>query len=418
MHRAQIYVSAPGTSFSMCKLVVLLENCKLTGAKASNATITTAVDAFCPDLICESLSNANFSILDDFDNTQLSGAYQFDLDIADPNWPNITGYGYSGVPLASLAGYLTGASYIPTASALLLWVGHVELDEHNWTRPYMFNTTKIYRNGKASASAIACKPKYEIRRAQITMDGTKLKEASLIMNDEFTTLPDVSASSLLDYFLMSSDSAFRIISGTNVNGYYSKDNVTIGEPIFLVMNSTMARPSAKPGSWMEPDFLIESAQKSFQSVASQLVLSYITEPVNGTTTGTMQWKENRMVIRPLSFYLIVALLVVLIGIALILYLRPPIGVVPRDPGSIAGLATIVASSAAINAALDRVGHSHNATEARLMALAPYHTTVGHGGEHRQFLIEASPPNVRIDNLPRKASKQQEWYVNIDTFRSS
>jgi hypothetical protein len=361
---------------------------------------------------CESLNNTRFGISDDFANTKRPGAYGFSLDIQDPKWPNITHYGYRGLPLASLAGYLTGASYLPTA--LLLFVGHVELDDHNYTRPYMFNTTIIYRNGKSSASAIACKPKYEIRRAHITMDGTGVKEKSIVMNETPTTLPNVSAWGLLDFFKNSSESAFRIMSGTNLDGYFGVDNVTINEPIFFMMNSTMARTT--PESWLEPEFLIESARKSFQRIATQLVLSYVTEPVNGTSTGTVQWKENRLVLRPLSFYLIVALLVVLIGVALSLYLRPPIGVVPRDPGSIAGLATIVASSAAINAALDGVGHSHTATEARLMALAPYYTTVGHGGEQRQFLIEASQPNARIDNPVRKARKQQEWYVDIGALR--
>jgi hypothetical protein len=387
----------------------MVGNCKLIGAKASNTTITATVDAFCPDLDCESVNNANFSIWDNFDNTHLPGAYGFTLNITDPKWPDIVGGSLSGVPLASLAGYFTWASYAP--SALLLWVGHVELDDHNWTRPY-FNSTRIYRNGVSSVSAIACKPKYEIRRAHITMDSTEIKEASLIMNDTSTTLPDVSAWSLLDYFQMSSASAFAILSGTNLDGSYSMKNVTITDSIFSIMNSTMARPTRE--SWIEPEFLMESARKSFQRIATQLVLSYVTEPVNGTSTSTVQWKENRLVLRSLSFYLIVALLVVLIGVAFVLYLRQPTGVVPRDPGSIAGLATIVSSSAAINTALEGVGHSPNATEARLMALAPYYTTVGHDEEHRQFLIESSSPIARIDNSLRKASKQQEWYVKIDT----
>jgi hypothetical protein len=402
VYRTLVYVSAACCS-------VMVGNCKLIGAKASNTTITATVDAFCPDLDCESL-NANFSIWDNFDNTHLPGAYGFTLSITDSKWPDVKGVSLAGVPLASLAGYFTWANYAPRE--LLLWVGHVELDDYDWTRPYLFNTTRTYRNGTSTVSAIVCKPKYEIRRAYITMDGTEIKEASLIMNDTSTTLPDVSAWSLLDYFQMSSASAFKILSGTNVDAIYSMDNVTITDSIFSMMNSTMARPTRE--SWMEPEFLIESARKSFQRVATQLVLSYVTEPVNGTSTSTVQWKENRLVLRPLSFYLIVALLVVLIGVAFILYLRQPTGVVPRDPGSIAGLATIVASSAVINTALKGVGHSPDATEARLMALATYHTTVGHDEEHRQFLIEPCSPNARIDNSLRKASKQQEWYVKIDT----
>jgi hypothetical protein len=399
------------TARSRCEACcsVIVGNFKLIGAKASNTTITVTVDAFCLDLDCESVNNASFSIWDNFDNTHRPGAYGFTLNITDPKWPDMTGGSLAGVPLASLAGYFTWANYAPPG--LILWVGHVELDDHNWTRPY-FDSTRIYRNGTSSVSVIACKPRYEIRRARITMDGTEIKEASLIMNDTSTTLPDVSAWSLLNYFQMSSASAYKILSGTNVDASYSVDNVTINDSMFSMMNSTMARPTRE--SWMEAEFLIESARKSFQRVAIQLVLSYVTEPLNGTSTGTVQWKENRLVLRPLSFYLIVALLVVLIGVAFVLYLRQPTGVVPRDPGSIAGLATIVASSAVINTALEGVGHSPNATEARLMALTPYHTTVGHDEEHRQFLIEASSPNARIDNSLPKTSKQQEWYVKIDT----
>jgi hypothetical protein len=388
---------------------MMVGNRKLIGAKASNITTIATVDAFCPDLDCESVNNANFSIWDDFDNTHLSGAYQFLLNISDPKWPDIKSVARRGVPLASLAGYITGANYAPRE--LLLWVGHVELDDHNWTRPY-FNSTRIYRNGKSSVSAIACKPKYEIRRARITMDGTEMKAASIVMNDTSAILPDVSAWSLLNYFQMSSVSASKILSGTNVDNSYSMDNVTIYDSIFSVMNSTMARNTRE--SWMEPEFLMESARKSFQRIATQLVLSYVTAPINGTSTGTVQLKENRLVLRPLSFYLIVVLLVTLIGVGFILYVRRPTGVVPRDPGSILGLATIVVSSAAINAALQGVGHSSYATEARLIVLEPYHTTVGHNEEHQQFSIEASSPNVQIDISLQKASKQQEWYVKTDT----
>ena len=141
----------------------------------SNTTITATVDAFCPDLDRETVNNANFSIWDNFDNTHLPGAYGFTLNITDPKWPDIKGESRAGVPLASLAGYFKWAAYAPPE--LLLWVSHVQLDDHNWTRSY-FNSTRIYRNGKSSVSVIACKPKYEIRPARITMDGTEIKEAS------------------------------------------------------------------------------------------------------------------------------------------------------------------------------------------------------------------------------------------------
>ena len=159
--------------------------------------------------------------------------------------------------------------------------------------------------------------------------------------------------------------------------------------------------------------MIESAKKAFQGVAVQVVLDHFSQASNGTLNGSASWTEQRLILRTLSFWLVTSILIMLIIIVAVLcFERSPL-VVPRDPGSIAGLAAIVASSPDINSSLQGVAHSENATKTRLIALAPYCTEYLRVGEGERFQIGV--PDMEASDqalIHAESAQQQKWYVKI------
>jgi hypothetical protein len=181
--------------------------------------------------------------------------------------------------------------------------------------------------------------------------------------------------------------------------------------IRLVMNATM--PRYNTSAWMDTEIMIKSARKAFQGVAVQAVLDHFSQEANGTLSGSASWTEQRLILRTLSFWLVTSLLVMLIIIAAVLCRQSSPLVVPRDPGSIAGLAAIIASSPDINSSLLGVAESEKATRDRVKSLAPYRTEYLRVGEGQQFQISAPAMEAPDHTLLHPVSaQQQKWYVEI------
>jgi hypothetical protein len=313
-----------------------------------------------------------------------------------------------GIGLDSLAGYTASAAYSSSLSApcnrWFLWVGHVELDDKNHT----YNVYNLYnytaRGGIPSVSSISCQPKYELRRARVATNGISYYP-SLIENNQPSAIPNITAWDLFLAAQQSEGSAKSILSGSNGLGSGSiVGNVTISG-FFSLMNYTM--PRTNPKSWMDTDFLIESARKSFQGIATQVASQYLTQAVKENSAATISWSENRLVLQDLSFYVVISILVLLIAITTTLSLSTPSGVVPRDPGSIAGMAAIVASSSDLNATLKGAGHSASVTKSRAISSSPFQT----GMHDQQFCIRARLIENESLKLPSpRAGRQQNWQV--------
>lgn len=380
--------------------------------QASNATVSAEVDALHADLKCKVI-NATWSIAPDDTSisTRTTQVWEWNYQTTDAECPYATGV--RGVSLDSLAGHYAydtcdyGDSNGTLPSPCRRWwliVAHVELDDKNHTYPTSGRGVDFItaRGGESSISSIACEPKYEMRKARVVTDGTNF-DASLIEDSPSSTIPNITA---WDILLNAKDSemrAWNLLHGTNVedmSSVSSVDNVTLTHDIFALMNYTMLRNSSK--SWMDTNFLIEAARKSFQGVATQVALQYLTQAVEGNSTATIYWTENRLVLQKLSFYLVTSILLILIAITVALLVSTPAGVVPRDVGSIAGMAAIVASSPELGAALENTGYSAAATKHRAISFSPFHT----GMIGRDFGIGAESGSLV---LPKSISaQQQKW----------
>lgn len=383
---------------------------------APNATVEATVDAIYADLECEKV-NANYHIYPITYNSVGRGPwYGVNMNSTDRVCPpkhTVQGYEFN-----LLAGYIAeerlgnceqdNGTAIPDQQRWWLWVAHVDMDNEN--RTYVnpsTNDTMFYRDGKSSISIVACQPKIEMRKALVVSDGRTMN-ATLVPDSSSPVTINITAWDILKYARASEAEARFILGGTNRRPWPQADNTTLTSMMFSLMNSTMPRTS--PTGWMDTELLMQSSRKAFQKVAPQIIFDYATDTAGETLTGSVSYIEQRLVLRSLSFYLVVSLLIVLLALAAALCFLQRIQAVPRDPGSIAGLAAIIASSASINRMLKGVGHSAAATKTRIIAHAPFHSEVHIGPEGQRFQIQASNIDTHDQtSFPRLPEEKQKWW---------
>lgn len=389
--------------------------CVFLTMKAPNSTVTATVDAIHADLECEKV-NANYHLLPITYNSIGEGPWYAIIvnstDAVCPPSDMVQGYEFNLV-----AGYMAtemtancqdNGTTIPDQKRWWFYVAHVDMDDQN--RTYVnpsTNDTMSYRDGKSSISIVACQPKIEMRKARVESDGRTMN-ATLVPNSSSPVTINVTGWDIMDYARASEADARLILGGTNRRAWPQGDNTTLTSMMFSLMNSTAPRKNAT--AWMDADFLMQSSKKAFQKVAPQVIFDYITEPADATLTGSISYVEQRLVLRSLSFYLVVSLLIVLMGIAVALCFLQRTEAVPRDPGSIAGLAAIMAASPSITRMLRGVGHSAAATKTRIIAHAPFHSEIAFGPEGQHLQIQASNIDTQSQTpFQTLSAEKQNWW---------
>lgn len=95
---------------------------------------------------------------------------------------------------------------------------------------------------------------------------------------------------------------------------------------------------------METSLVNATLQSVWSKWSAQLAAFQLKTPANLTITGTVVKVQTHLVIQPVSFWLIEAGLLILIALVVVLAALTPKDVLPRDPASLGGLATMLASS--------------------------------------------------------------------------
>jgi hypothetical protein len=109
------------------------------------------------------------------------------------------------------------------------------------------------------------------------------------------------------------------------------------------------------GAFMDPTLLIQTATSIFKGVATQVLHTYTLKATNESVLGTITYPENRLQVKELSAGLMCgAFAVIAILAALEIFLRPNC-VAPREPGSIAATAAVLASSPELHESLLGLG---------------------------------------------------------------
>jgi hypothetical protein len=325
------------------------------------------------------------------------------LNSTDPDCP--PSYEAMGYTEQHIAGYFAADMVNPcnindtlAGSRWWLFVAHIELDDrdHEMISNSNDNSTIPYRTGPSSVNIVACQPRMEVRKAVVVSNGLSTN-ATLLPNKGSATF-NFSAWDILAYVKRTEAAAWSIVGGNVVLPLPDTHNVTFTEPTFELMNTTMTEYTGK--AWMDTGNLIAHSRKAFQGAAAQVAAASFVKQSSDTIYGSTSWTEQRLVLRLLSFWLVTSLLIVLFGIAATLVFYRPFNVVTRDPGTIAGLAAILASSPDFSDALQGVGHSAGATKARLKAMSPFHTETVSNTKGYGFHILSS----RLESIQEEESR--------------
>lgn len=138
--------------------------------------------------------------------------------------------------------------------------------------------------------------------------------------------------------------------------------------------------SSKPNE-VEPFFknetlLSQTVKRPITSIAANIAHQYLLEPSSSTIQGTVNTTKRRLYVRDLSFGLMAGILVLFIVISALLgIVYFPVRACSRDPGSIAGLATVLARSPQFMSEVMGIGSKPGSDLKTLIADRQYSTAV-------------------------------------------
>ncbi|EEP75351.1 predicted protein [Uncinocarpus reesii 1704] len=170
--------------------------------------------------------------------------------------------------------------------------------------------------------------------------------------------------------------------------------------------SLLGSQSGDREAFFDPALLSQALARGLESRAVQVARDQLLQPVDRHTQGTTTRMESRLFVRRLSFGLMAGFISVLILISVVIdrfYL--PLSVCCRDPGSIGGLATILARSPKLMATLQNMNLKWPSEMKELLAGYEHGTRIN---AEKEFQIEVhdqrtSPVQVcesGTDSTPR------------------
>ena len=256
-------------------------------------------------------------------------------------------------------------------------------------------------SGNYSFTSLACKPRYTLSTGAARIwrgnnSASTHSDVEIKQDAEARSLAGVSAWDVLygtwRSIIVLDPSQWTPVSGvvTNSNTAYWLVSATQNEVQPFYDNSTL---------------FAERVQNAIQPMAANMASQYLLKPANSMVSGTVISEQRRLYVRDVSFGLMTGLLVLFIGIAILLavvYL--PVKVCSRDPGSIAGIITILARSPQFMAELAGMGSKRDEEMQSLLADKKHYTTV----HHSSFAIMSGDGAV-VSHEPKEMSDPIDWW---------
>jgi hypothetical protein len=227
----------------------------------------------------------------------------------------------------------------------------------NWTignDSYMSYTTLVLKPPQMfhilNSTSLLCTPHYSIRSAAVTARNnasSQTSEVNMLENDlqSSTVLPDVA----------SWDVAQGVFASLN-NPTLSWDQLYLEEirstfpsapDMFfsiLVQNSPAEKGSAFSSYWSDFENLATASSMLYGSMAAQVASQHLLVPASDNILGTTSTYEPRLFVHVLSFVLMEFFLALMVATTLWFCTKASGSATSRDPGSIGGVATVLAAS--------------------------------------------------------------------------
>lgn len=205
--------------------------------------------------------------------------------------------------------------------------------------------------GKISTSAaFFCKPNYSITQVRVAKNPDGVISTTPVQDATNTTLDKVHpwavAQALFQTFKTDRATAARLFAASSRS--YDTDAVLVADE---AMSAALAMRAKEEGEFpklesLTNDDTLKQLAEDFYTQYSALVSRYaMMEPTSSSTTAVASSVERRLVVRAVPAYLMTGFLAVCLFLTLAtIYLAPRTGFLPRDPNTLAGLASVVAHS--------------------------------------------------------------------------
>ncbi|KAE8394117.1 hypothetical protein BDV23DRAFT_179921 [Aspergillus alliaceus] len=216
-------------------------------------------------------------------------------------------------------------------------------------------------NNSARVQSIVCEPTYTISPGLVSLFESNQSVASIDTRSANKTavnrmIPDVTAVDV-GAGLLSTLSAVHGSIGSLIqldNGYLA--NLSDPNNNYLSSFYRIATVSS-PGDFeplLDAAALEAMSRSTYKSIAAQIARQYLMTPADESLDGTYSASTKRLVVRELSVRLMEATLALLILVSGMMWLWRPVKNTPCDPGTISGLATILARSSDLSERLSGI----------------------------------------------------------------
>ena len=330
-----------------------------TAGLQSDAIVTTTVPGFYPKFECQVATihnNSGFPSQGDFDfygngSTSLSGD-GFNISTGGNMWEvSPISISYCS-PLCvvcaerTISTYDLGHNWLPQSSTYdkdLPWLLMVYDIRYNQTISPMDPKTfeELEAAGQCtlnvthwsarleSSTAVLCNVSYAIEDTRLRIDTAQTGTSRFTQAQG----PESETSDHLEYY---SDS--DLLLGMSSDLY---EPTVVGMDIFGAMSHLNAVKD--DAEYLDPNVLMETSARAFKMIAALRASETMRSNEKSNLTGTVEYFERRLHIKPLSFVVMAAGFVIMLGLTLILFVSRPRTLLLQDPGSLASYASILAT---------------------------------------------------------------------------
>jgi hypothetical protein len=158
------------------------------------------------------------------------------------------------------------------------------------------------------------------------------------------------------------------------------------QTLFYLM--TLTNKHSDMSAFFDLDTLSRSASTVYGNVYVQIMSKDLRQPANQSTDMSISWVEQRLQVRLLNVWMMGSSLVVLKCLTLLIMMLCPTNVVAQDPSTLAGLATICASSENLNIELKDQRHVSNRLLRRRLRGNRFRSSKERIGKSWDFLVKA------------------------------
>jgi len=262
-----------------------------------------------------------------------------------------------------------------------------------------------------SLQSLVCVPSYNISKGLVSV-----KDDGSVVNVITNTLESVVSSNQLDNIaamdvasgvISSLVNAEAIISSTSV--FTPIENIRTQFDTFIQICNLIS-PQSNSSAFLEPAFLNQVARQTYKSISIQVAKQGLMIASEKHIIGSLSANTNRLYVRELSLRIMEATLALLCLIACAICKIRPSGSTPRDPGTIAGLASIIARSSGFSDTVASSGTASLGEIATTLSGNTYQTVVSNQIGSSKFSIEPlSQLTKKQSNKPLLPTTVTWWH---------